>query len=296
MTPQAAPPPFLHVPTLLDRSQPRVSGGWFWYAAGSFLLLVLVSAYASAQSATMATVVRLLASVAMLGLMVGMGAYTLVAVRRQRDELKQLQAVEELVQLRRWTEAAAMLDGMLSRPTRTPQARAQALVYLTSVLARYHRFGDAITVQEHLLSEPRLDDATRHGLRLGRAMAMLREDHLVDADQAIGELRRSPQGKESAGLALVQLYRDVKTGHPVEALVLFDERLGLMRDQLGHRLADAYALAARAHDQLNHEPEARRAWERATLLSPAFELARRYPEVAVLAEKYPPAEAPVEAR
>ena len=32
--------------------------------------------------------------------------------------------------------------------------------------------------------------AQAHGLRLARAMAMLREDHLFDADRAISELRR----------------------------------------------------------------------------------------------------------
>jgi tetratricopeptide (TPR) repeat protein len=296
-TPPAPPAsvPFLHVPTLLDRSHPRIGGGWFWYIAGTFLLIVLVSAYASSHSEAMAVAVRVVSAVAMLGVMGVMVAVTLLAARRQRDEVKQIQAVEELVQLRRWPEAAMVLEDMLSHPTRTGQARAQALIFLSSVLARYHRFSDAIAVQEHLLEDPRLDDAARHALRLGRAMAMLREDHLVDADRAINELRRSPQGKESAGLALVELYRDVKTGHPVEALLVFDEKLPLMRDQLGHRLSDAYALAAKAHDQLGHPDEARRAYERATLLSPPGELARRYPEVAPLSEKYQPAVAPPEA-
>ena len=105
----------------------------------------------------------------------------------------------------------------------------QALIFLSSILARYHRFEDAIAVHNHLLETINFDDSTAHGIRLGRAMAMLREDHLVDADRAISELRRTSQGRESAGLALVELYRDVKTGHPTEAIEHFDAALPLFQ-------------------------------------------------------------------
>jgi predicted Zn-dependent protease len=184
---------------------------------------------------------------------------------------------------------------MLSQPTRSPQARVQALIYLSSVLARYHRFADTILVQEHLLEHVLMDEGTSHALRLGRAMAMLREDHLFDADRAISELRRSPLGEQSAGLALVEIYRDVKTGHPAEAVEIFDAKLPAMRQQLGHRIADAYALVAQAYDLLGNETQAARAYENATLLAPAGELQRRYPEMAPLTEKYQPAPAPAEA-
>jgi hypothetical protein len=63
---------------------------------------------------------------------------------------------------------------------------------------------------------------------------------------------------------------------------------------LGHRVADAHALVARAHDLLGQEPEARAAYERATLLAPPAELQRRYPELAKLAEKFAPSIAPME--
>jgi hypothetical protein len=126
-------------------------------------------------------------------------------------------------------------------------------------------------------------------------MAMLREDHLVDADRAISELRRGPAARESAGLALVELYRDVKTGHPAEAVELFEARHPVLRDQLGIRVCDAYGLAARAYDLLGRDSEAARAWERATLLSPPAELARRYPELQPLIGKLSPAEMPASA-
>jgi hypothetical protein len=67
-----------------------------------------------------------------------------------------------------------------------------------------------------------------------------------------------------------------------------------MRTQLGHRVADAYALAARSYELLGQDPEAAVAWEKATLLSPVEELVRRYAEVAGLKDKYPVSTPPQE--
>jgi tetratricopeptide (TPR) repeat protein len=301
-------PQFLDVPALLERSQPRARGAWLWYALGAFLLVVVSSTVLSRQSGAMAQVVNVLSAVAMLGLIVGMALLTWLTVRRARGEHQQLEAVEELIQLRRWPQAAGVLGYMLSQPTRTAAGRVQALIYLSSVLARYNRFDDAITVQSHLLDNVQLDAGTAHALRLGRAMAMLREDHLLDADRAINEMRRSlrssttnDQGErvsddiESAGLALVEIYRDVKTGHPAEAIEIFSRKLPVLREQLGHRAGDAWALAARAYDMLGRADDARAAYENATLLTDRAELDRRYPEVAPLASKYKHAEVPAAA-
>ncbi|HYO10416.1 MAG TPA: tetratricopeptide repeat protein [Tepidisphaeraceae bacterium] len=291
------PPPapdFFDVEQMLERSQPRPRGGWLWMAMGGFLLIVVVSAFASSRSPAVSAAVDLLAKLAMVALMAGIAVATSVMVKKQREEVRQLEALEELIQLRRWPEAAGLARELLWQPTRTPQARAQALILLAGILARYQRFEDAIRVHSHLLETIRFDDSTAHGIRLGRAMAMLREDHLVDADGAISELRRTSPNRDSAGLALIQLYRDVKTGHPNEAVEHFDAALPLFRQQLGHRTGDAYGLLAKAYDMLGRTDEARLAYEKATLLTPASELNRRYPEVATLAARYAAAPAPAE--
>ena len=295
--PDHSPPAFLDVPSLLESSQPKARVNLFWCALGGFLLVVLAASLLSQGSETGRRVVDALSAVLMVAVMAGMAAFTAVTVKKHRGEQQALEAAGELVQLRRWPEAAALLQGVLSRPARTPAARGQALIYLASVLARYHRFGDAIAVFDHLLDHSLVDGATAHGLRLGRAMAMLREDHLFDADRALAELRRtaSTAGAESAGLALVEIYRDVKTGHPEEAVGVFEQRLPVMRDQLGHRVADAYVLAARAYDMLGRPAEAQNAYSKATLLAPPVELHRRYPEADKLAGRYHPSPAPPEA-
>lgn len=290
-----SPPTFLDVPTLLEQSQPRHNPNVLLYAAGMFVLLVFTSAYFSSASGTAATLVNDMSSIAMLGIVFALGVATWRVAKKARTEQEQLAAIEELMQLRRWSDAGVLVEQILSKPTRTPQARVQALLYLSSVLTRYHRFEDAIHVQNELIEHVNFDPNTAHALRLARAMAMLHEDHLFDADRAISELRRQDPNRQSAGLALVEIYRDVKTGHPQEAIEMFDAMKSAMQQQLGHRIADAYALIAKAYDLTGRELEARAAVENATVLAPAGELARRYSEFASLLQKYKPATAPAEA-
>jgi tetratricopeptide (TPR) repeat protein len=288
-------PPFLDVDSLLEHSQPRHGPNLLWYAGGAFILIVLVSAYLSNASSSMAALVNNISSLAMLGIVVAMGVATWQLAKRARSEQQQLAAIEELMQLRRWPDAAMLIQSILSRPTRTPQARIQGLLYLATILSRYHRFEDAIHVQNELIEHVTFDPGTAHALRLARAMAMLHEDHLFDADRAISELRRQDPERQSAGLALVEIYRDVKTGHPAEAIEMFEALRPAMQQQLGNRVADAYALIARAYDLQGKDAEAQDSLTRATLLAPAPELARRYSEFAKLLEKYKPASAPAEA-
>jgi hypothetical protein len=226
-------------------------------------------------------------------LMVASIVVTWVGLSRHRQEQRQLDAIEELIQLRRWTDAAGALHVMTSSPMRLYTSWVRALVYVATVLNRYHRFADAIAVQDFVLGHARLDPAVEYSVKIARAMAMLREDHLLDADRAIVELRRMSAAGQSAGaLALVEMFRDVKTGHPAEAIEIFSRRLAAMREQLGHRVADAHALVAQAFDALGRPDEARGAWRDATTLAPATELTRRYPEVGGVARKYPAAAIP----
>ena len=201
----------------------------------------------------------------------------------------------ELVQLRRWSQAGLLLENYLSQPARSGSLRSQGLIYLGLILARFHRFDDSVKVNEYLIDHELVDPGTMYGLKLGRAMAMLREDHLFDADRAISELRRMSAGIDSAGLALVEIYRDVMTGHPEDAIDIFNKKLPAIREQLGHRAADAYALIARAYDLLERKLEAADAFENATRLAPISELLRRYPELQKLSGRYQPADAPPEA-
>jgi hypothetical protein len=288
------PADFPDVNQLLQRSHVRPRTNFLGYAVGVFLLIVLSSAYLTSRWPDLEGLVDAISRLLMIAIMGAMAGLMSWTIRRHRREMKRAEALEELVQLRHWPQALELALQILSLPPRSPQVRAQVLILFSSILARYQRFEDAIAVQTHLLETLQFDEQTAHGIRLGRAMAMLREDHLVDADQAIAELRRMAQDRDSAGLALVQLYRDVKTGHPAEAIEHFNVSRAMFRKQLGHRAGDAYGLVAKAFDALNRQSEAQTAYESATLLTAPIELLRRYPELAPLAQKYAAAALPPE--
>lgn len=292
---EPAPYTFLDVPALLERSEPRPRAGWLGYVAGAVMLVLLMGTLSVAPTESGRNIARLVSAIVLTGLVSALGFYLVSTVRRHKTEQAMVDAAGELVHLRRWPQAGIVLEQLLSRPARTHAVRVQALVYLASVLARYHRFDDAIAVEDHLLQSDRVDRETAFRLRVGRAMAMLRQDHLVDADRAMSELRRLEGTGESGGLALVEIYRDVKTGHPAEAIDVFQTKLPSLRDELGHRAADAYALVARAFQLLGRDAEAADAWAKATLLAPGMELLRRYPEVEPVAAQYPGTPAPAEA-
>lgn len=287
-------PAFLEPGDLIERSQPTAQNEWFWAVGGTLMVLVLVASWAGSQTPELRPAVNALTGMMLIGAAFGMGLYTWRVAQSRNEEMRRLEYVEELIQLRRWPEAAVVLQRMLSEPMRTPQARIQALVYLASVLGRYQRYQDAVTVQEYLLAHVAMDDSASHALRCARAMGMLHEDRLVDADRAINELRRSGAGASSAGLALVELYRDVKTGHPAEAIQTFRDRLPQMRKQLGHRVAEAWALAARAYDMVGQTQLAAEAYASASVLAPIADISRRYAEVAALTGRYPATNAPAE--
>jgi tetratricopeptide (TPR) repeat protein len=284
----------LDVPLLLERSHPLPRRNWMRYAVVAFVVLILFGSIAGNNTPQFQTALRLISAFLMVVLVAVMGLVMYLTVRDHRAEQNRMLALEEMVQLRRWEPAATMLDQTLSRPMLNPYNHAQALLYLSTVLARYHRYEDAIAVHDYLLDVLHLEGPAGFAARLGRAMSMVHEDHLVDADRAISELRRM-SGDESAGLTLIEIYRDVKTGHPAEAIDLFTGRRDLLRGQLGHRFADACVLAAKAYDLVGQSDRAATAYRDATILSPVVELNRRYPEVTKLAEKYPAATVPSEA-
>jgi hypothetical protein len=280
------------VRAMLEGSEPQPRVPWIWLAMGAGVFLTLIDRTLQGQSAQLDSALNAMCAVGMLAVLFVLVGISLANVRTVRWQHQRLDFAAEMIQLRRWPEAAGAIAQLLSQPARAEQFRAQALVYLSVILARYDRFEVAILVQEYLLDHEQVDPGSAFGLRIGRAMAMLRQERLFDADRAIAELRRAPGAGESGGLALLEIYRDVKTGHPTEAIELFDKKWKLMRDQLGHRVGDAWGLVARAHDLLGHEEQARQAVNNATLLTPPAELLRRYPELEKLTARYTPAPMP----
>ena len=316
-----AAPAFLDPHGLIESSRPRPTrwAGLPLLAMGIVSILVFTAPSDSPVGSAIQTIapVLFLAGVVSLNLVARRGASILAS------EAQAVVALDELVQLRRWPEAADLSMRLFTRPMMSAERRMHALTALASILTRYHRFDDARVVHDYLLqrldrspatadgltpargpTDPTPDPSTAHAIRVARAMGLLREDRLVDADRAMSELRREVSlardevrraaGPEaaakvrSAGLVLLDLYRDVKTRHYEEATIGFERSIESLREQLGGRVADAWLLYAAALQGLGRDGEAKVAYLNATALIPAVELHRRYPETAVLETAFRP--------
>ena len=298
-----APADFFDVEAALRDSAARPAGAWVSYLVLGAVAAAIAGLFVGGGGSLAAMVILLVL------LAVGL-AVPNALLRRHQAEGRAVEDVEELVRLRRWPDAAWHLRELLSGPMRNPAGRARALISLSAVLMRYERFDDAIRVQSHLIDELGLSGPPGHAVRVGRTMAELRSDHLHDADASLSKLKRdvarqnraapinsadsidSEADDVSAGLALAEMYRDVKTGHPEEAVGIYESALPAVRRQLGHRSADAHALAAAAYLRLGRPAAAAAAYDAATRLTPAEELHRRYPEVRDAVAGLTPAVAP----
>ncbi len=297
-----------------SRSRPAFGGRLLILFGSGFLGLLLLGLVAESLPPAVATVAPTLVMLGVLAVSMTMAWHASAAVRAQQA---QLNAAEHAVHHRQWSRAAELLTNLLAGPVRVPPTRLSALAQLSAVLSRYDRFDDAVAVHDELLDTGQLDPGTLYQLRVARAVALLRSDRLVDADRAIGELRRqvsavqeaadeitkqidgpdaTPPRFDAAELTLVEMYRDAITGHPDEVIEAYEAKLPALRRHLGHRVADCHLLAAIAYDQRDRPDDAQQAWTCATLLAPWKELIRRYPVAAPLVQKLTRAEPPAQMR
>ena len=308
LQPPTAPAPLHTVADLLDLSRPKPAfrhAGRIVVAAWALVLVAtLLRLSESAQAGFIG--LALLVSVA--------GAVLLwTMARAHQAEKSELDRLEDAVALKHLATAGPRVESIMSHPMRSLDHRLRAMLLLASVLGRQGRFEDALAVYDELVDREGIAGPGGAMVKIGRAMAMLHTDHLYDADRAINELRRlidrggigmemlaiddslpAPPADATAiaSLRLVELYRDLKTGHLSEAVELFNTHLPQFRQGLGHRVAETHALVAIAFDQLHHPDEARQHFADATALQPMIELVGRYPELRPLVEKYPVTQAP----
>ena len=139
---------------------------------GGMIVVILFSGVLSAAAGSAGLLVEVASALMIVSLMVGLMMFSATVVRRVRAEQQAVESIGEVVQLRRWNEAAGQLDQTLGRPMRTHAARAQALVYLGAVLARYQRFDDAIAIYDYLLESRMLDPGSNYGLGGANHMRM----------------------------------------------------------------------------------------------------------------------------
>ena len=197
---------------------------------------------------------------------------------QQRQEQQAVREIDEAIRLGNWQQAGELLVNVLKQPAKRPHVQVQAMIYLGSVLSHENRFEDVERVYNHLLKNGQLPPQIEAPIRCARAYAMLREDRLTDAYETLSQLKRDSQGTNSAMVALLELYQKVKTGHDEDALALFGEKRRIFAQQLGHRSADAWALAAAAALRLGRQSQAVEYARNARLLSGRGAMEQRFPE------------------
>ena len=282
--------PLADVAALLAGSRPQP----MLRQVGRGLLVVWVAALLGpvlGLSAAALETAALLATVAAVILLSVRG----MALNRETATLDDLEA---LLALRRVDEAVPGLQDVMGRPMHGPENRLRAMLLLGTTLARLNRADDALRVYGELLETEGLAGPAGLMVKIARTATMLRADHLYDADRALSDLRRTVGRDDNAdpvavaGVRLVELFRDVKTGHLAEAVELFDAHLPLLRTGLGHRVAEAHALVAIALHRLNRGAAAAARFADATALAPLSDLVRRYPELWPLCSVYAATAAP----
>lgn len=198
-----------------------------------------------------------------------------------RDEERRVSAMEDASEAKRFDWLAHALTDILSRPMLSPLHRARALNVYVLALLHVRRFEDAERAAGGMLGEG-VPLTMVTSLRARRVYAMLREDRLVDADRALGELRRQDREVDVAGnagamVALLGIYRDAVTGHGDDALQSLNKHRATIAKHLGVRVGDADALAAHAAFGMGQADLAATLWHRATLLVSPASLVESYP-------------------
>src|SRR6476646_6890783 len=103
---QIGPADFLEPERLVESSRPVPRAHVTWWMAGGFLLVMLLSTLIGNQSVASRAVVSFIWGLAIIGLMAAMSALSLDTVKRYRADQRRVAQVGELVQLRRWADAA----------------------------------------------------------------------------------------------------------------------------------------------------------------------------------------------
>jgi len=288
----AAPEPF-HPPTpdqvaaLLERHPPRAPQRWL----GVVLLLGML------VMVTLATVVsHPLTWLLPWGYLIGMIVFISQRVRQHRKIDQQSQQAHDMTMLRQHPEALRLLWGFIPAAATRATLQGQAIALMAHNLFQIGAHEAALVVFDHLRDQVPIDHPAAQQVAVRRAISLLMEDRLSDADDAIRRLTGALDeyaGTDLPALLLTaQLLQQTRTHHNNDAILTAgqpDTFTDTLRP-LGTDAAYAHALVALAYQRessKSQEPSiaqtlrnrAQDAWSNATLLLPRASLAFRFPEL-----------------
>src|ERR1700693_2752289 len=114
---ESSRPQFLDVQSLIELSESRPRSGWMQFGLAGFLLAMLMSWYVghSGQSAQSQEILTTVIGLGLATMVLVIGITGAINLRRARAEQATVHAIEELIELRRWPDAAIWLESYLSR-------------------------------------------------------------------------------------------------------------------------------------------------------------------------------------
>jgi tetratricopeptide (TPR) repeat protein len=201
----------------------------------------------------------------------------------------------ELAMIRRYRESLGQAWELLPACRTRPELHGRAITVIAHVLGELGRNEAAEVAYTYLLDRLHPDHPLALRLRLQQAMAALSSDRLADGDDILRKLRGQAEASKdeslTAAFRLARLIQDVHTGHYADA-VEAAEKTAAALVPLGTEAGYGYALLALCFAMLiEHDPsveddqkevlqqQAKRYWDKATLLIPPAALVYRYPEL-----------------
>jgi len=309
------PPSAEQVAELLERHGPELPQRWVGVV---FIVAIAATVLLAAAVPNLFTVT--LPWLVILALVITMS----VRLTQQRRGAQLNRRAHELSLLRRYDGALRLIWKVLPRVARRPAEHGKAVGLLAHDLDAIGCHEAAVVAYDYLIQRMPPDHPGRVEMRLRKAINLLMEDRLADADDILRGARSTVGHYEAptldAWLTYATLLQDIRTNHDAAALATaLDDEPGVIHhlQPLGMQAAYAHALlslaghrwierqAAREHDDAaepSMNPDEReltpqrvrglaeRSWRRATLLMAPSALKGRHPELGII--QLPPAERP----
>jgi tetratricopeptide (TPR) repeat protein len=181
--------------------------------------------------------------------LVGVFVYLSVRLKARRALEARVREVHELALLRRWDEALRGSWRLLPDLYGTPDLHARTVLAMAHCLDQVGGYDASLVAYDHLLQRVPRDHPAALSLRLQRAMVLLGNERLSDADDALRALRGALPAAPSegspihAGYRWASLLQHASTHHFEDALA---EEPGLIEAlrPLGVEAGYGYALMA----------------------------------------------------
>lgn len=237
-------------------------------------------------------------------ILAGLGITIVSGAIRRQALAKWFRSSSDLCLMEKWSAAAEPLRQLLRKPVPVAQVRYQALLELAGVAEHTGELGEAEEIYQ-AIAEEQPGGLLGSLALLGRAIVLLKLDRLADAEAVIRPLEIASQSEPLKALVgLARLYQQIRTGHYAEALENESDKCESARQGLGTKAAFIYALLALAHKHMakvggadesdskqfeEQSGRARELWQKATMLIRPDNLIQKFPELAEMAETFPPA-------